>query len=64
MFTYAGCLVAALTTEKISLPFTDLKGLTEALTRNQYKICVSNTTAFFGAIMVSKKMVSTKNLTV
>lgn len=49
---YAGCLVAALALEQVLLPFTDLKGLTEAVKRNEYKICLPNTTAFFTAVMV------------
>lgn len=50
--TYAGCLVAALSTERMVLPFQDIKGLAKAVDRNEYKFCVTNGTAIYRSIMV------------
>lgn len=50
--TYTGGLVAALTTDRMSLPFKDLKGLSAAVSRDEYKFCTPSGTAFFAAVMI------------
>lgn len=49
---YSGGLIALLTTSHMVLPFTDLKGLAEAVKSEKYKLCVESGTVTYGAVMV------------
>lgn len=51
---YISGLVAALSTEQISLSVNNLNELATAVSKGEYKVCIDANTAFHGVIMVSE----------
>lgn len=49
---YISGLVANLSTEQLSVSFSDLKQLTIAVKNGEYKVCIDKNTAFHSAVMV------------
>lgn len=60
--TYISGLVADLSTEQLSLPFTDLQQLAIAVSKGKYKVCIDSNNAFHAAVLVFITFVQNSNI--